>query len=168
MNEIANKNILEYILNLEAESTLFIVSCTKEKIWDFISNAPEYIDAKNVYKGEEFLTFLNWYNDNNLRELGFLWIILSGKYGFIEPEHPISWYDINLAIPKQYPLSLFSLQNQVNQLRRWKYNSAINEIRLNNFQNIICVNCDDFYIENIKKSFGKKNYIIINDIHQIY
>ncbi|MHA1448411.1 MAG: hypothetical protein ACTSP4_03200 [Candidatus Hodarchaeales archaeon] len=45
------ETILEdLILEISPQETLFVVSCTKMKIWDTNSNVPDYIEAKKAYK----------------------------------------------------------------------------------------------------------------------
>lgn len=161
-------HLLAEIAELKAEKTLFIVSCTLEKIWDEANNILQYVEAKKAYKGEEFIEFLNFYEVHDFNEKGIRCILISGKYGFIEAEHPISWYDINMSNLEHFPISKKSLNNQVNQFKRWRVkNGNVIEVRLVDFDNLICVNCDSFYIKRIKESFGNKNYIIIEDIRNI-
>ncbi|MBD3216055.1 MAG: hypothetical protein GF311_25810 [Candidatus Lokiarchaeota archaeon] len=160
-------DLIKKIFKLDPNKSLFIVSCTKEKIWDIMKETDQYYAAEKAYYGKEFKKFLEWYELFNLKVKGYYWIILSGKYGFIEPKHPITWYDINMANPNHYPISLKSLKNQCKQIRKWQLNGKYVNIKLNKFQNFICVNCDPFYIERIKSSLGDKNYIIVDNIEKI-
>jgi len=81
-------------------------------------------------------------------------MILSGKYGFVEPWHPISRYDININDSSSYSISTESLINQIYQTRWWKVNSGSErEIILSNFRHIICINCSDQYANKIKSCF---------------
>lgn len=135
------------------EDTLFIVSCTKEKIWDDTPNCPEYVKARNSYTSERFLNFLRWMQKNNLEAKGYSWVILSGKYGFIEPSHPITRYNILLGDPNFYGISDYTLKNQAYQKRWWKGN----ELTLNDFSTIICINCKEEYPKKIELAFSLKD-----------
>jgi hypothetical protein len=140
------------ISSLNPSETLFVVPCTKTKIWDIDKLAPDYVPAKNAYRGEYFEKFLEWLENNEIEKEGFNWIILSGKYGFIEPEHPISRYDVYLGGDDS--ISDTSLKNQIRQKRWWRdRNGKIKEITLENFKYIICVNCSRVYLEKIEKCF---------------
>lgn len=70
---------------------LFIVSCTKKKIWD-LQASPKFVPAKDAYIGDHFKKWLNSENSKN-----FPWLVFSSKYGLIEPDHPIKNYDIELG-----------------------------------------------------------------------
>ena len=105
LNQMKKDHLLAEIAELKAEKTLFIVSCTLEKIWDEANNILQYVEAKKAYKGEEFIEFLNFYEVHDFNERGIRWILISGKYGFIEVEHPISWYNINKSNHEHFPIS---------------------------------------------------------------
>ena len=139
---------------LDQKETLFIVSCSKRKIWDSSYSAPIYVPARYAYKGDSFVNFLNWLEQNELEKKGFFWMILSGKYGFVEPWHPISKYDINLNETDSYSISTESLINQIYQKRWWKHKDGIEkELKLADFYHIICINCHFQYKNKIKSCF---------------
>jgi len=87
--------------------TLHIVICTNHKFWDD-RDEPVYTPAKEAYTGE---SFKNWLQSGDAEKVD--WLILSAKYGFIEPEHPVGKYDVAFAIPETGPISEESLKNQV-------------------------------------------------------
>jgi len=164
-----NEGLINLIKGYDPEKIIFIVSCTKEKIWDDNDDLLVYISAEKAYTGKEFKSFLEWYHKNNFKKLGYFWIILSGKYGFIESDHPISWYDINLSNPNHYAISKKSLQNQIKQLRKWKKDTSnlSYQIRLQDFETIVCINCSRKYLKTIKKCFMNKTYIFVKDINNL-
>ena len=153
------KNMLEEkktIKTADLSNTLFIVSCTQKKIWERDPTAPDFVPARYAYKGTGFLKFLKWAEENEIEKKGFYWVILSGKYGFIEPWHPISRYDVYLSNPTHYPISDETFRNQVKQRRWWRNKDGILvEIKLADFNNIICVNCDSTYLSKIKMCFPR-------------
>lgn len=167
MKFVSFQDSVTIILKLEPRTTLFIVSCTKEKIWDENNEIPSYIDAKDAYTGIQFKKFLKWYQINEFKKLGYLWVILSGKYGFIEPDHPIGWYDINMDNSKHYPISTKTLKNQVKQMRRWKKEQDFLEVRLREFDTIICVNCSNYYLNRLRKCFRNHIFLKIDDFNSI-
>jgi tetratricopeptide (TPR) repeat protein len=145
---------LPNLSKLDPSNTLFVVSCTPDKIWDHDPIAPDFIPARYVYRGERFLKFLKWVEDNKIEKKNFFWVILSGKYGFIEPWHPISRYDVNLSDLNTYPVSDETLKNQANQKRWWRNNNGmLVEIKLVDFNDIICVNCSKTYLSKIGMCF---------------
>jgi len=137
----------------DPRATLFIVSCSRDKVWRHDPTAPDYIPAKYAYRGG-FLGFLRWAEKEKIEKKGFSWVILSGKYGFIEPWHPISRYDEKFDGEGYYPISDDSLKNQVKQKRVWRIDgNQLREVRLEEFTNIIAVNCNERYYEKIKICF---------------
>jgi len=164
--ETAEEKLIESlpdISKLDPSNTLFIVSCTRDKIWNYDPTAPDFVPAKCAYKGRKFLKFLRWAEENEIEKKGFYWVILSGKYGFIDPWHPISKYNVNISDPNHYPVSDDTLRNQVNQ-QRWRRNKdgTLVKIKLADFKNIICINCSSTYLNKIKMCFPQTNLRNIN------
>ncbi|GEM_PF-916491 len=141
--------------------SLIITACTKQKIWDVFPDAPDYVPAIMAYTGKGFLDFLKWTRREKIKEKGCFWYILSGKYGFIEPWHPISYYDINIDNPDDFPITDDALVNQAKQKRSLSPGSR-DSFRLSDFKKIICVNCPPAYITKIKKCFPQRT------IHEIW
>jgi len=133
------------------KDTLQIVGCSGKKIWDYDGDdATFYLPAGHVYKGRGFL--------KALAQITGPWVILSAKYGFIEPEHPICNYDIRLG--SAHSISDASLRAQVRQQRDWAESDEERiSVRLIDFQHIVCLNCDRHYIKKIRASFTR------NQIH---
>jgi hypothetical protein len=105
------KDILE---DLTKENTLIVISCTKSKIWDKDPSQPTYVSAIDAYRG----TSVTWLRNKVPEGRGFHCVILSAKYGFIEPEHPIAYYNVTFFKPNTGPISDISLKNQVCCQRR--------------------------------------------------
>jgi len=63
--------------------TLVIVPCGKSKIW---KKEPKRgaTKARNVYTGAPFKL-----NKRYAEQFGYDWVILSAKYGFIDPDYQI-------------------------------------------------------------------------------
>jgi hypothetical protein len=136
------------------ENTLLIVPCTKQKIWDILPDAPEYVPARFAYVGRGFRAFLKWAEESRLEKRGFTWFILSGKYGFIEPWHPISNYDIAIDDEGAFPITEDTLFHQTRQKRHRNTMEGDAEYTLADFRRILCVGCSEAYIDRIKKAFA--------------
>lgn len=140
--EITKINLDEH----DPQTTLIVVACTKTKIWDLDENAPEFVPARMAYQGDSFRKFLRWAEDNGLEQKGFKWIILSAKYGYIEPWHPISNYNVTFDDEATGPISDETLYRQVMYQTRWS------GISLKSFKRIICFG-SKFYVDKVRKSF---------------
>lgn len=150
-NEISLKEI--NLEELEPEHVLFVVSCTKSKIWDSDSETSYYVPAKDAYKGKTVTEFKKWRDLNNFEERGFKWLILSGKYGFIEPTQPISHYDVTFSNPQSGPISVESLIRQVKGQKRWE-----EQIRLDSFGKIYCL-ANEVYLNRVRCAFESNDVI---------
>jgi len=123
------------------EKILFIVSCTKTKIWSINDSVPKYVSAKGAYKGSKFI---KWLTKEDSRK--YPWIILSAKYGFIEPDHPIRFYDVTFSKEETGPISNDTLIKQVLFQKRLGK-------RLSGFKNIFVVGSDT-YLCKVKIAFA--------------
>jgi len=59
--ETAKEELIEGlrdVLKLDPANTLFIISCTPDKIWKNDPTAPDFVPAKYAYKKNKFLKFL--------------------------------------------------------------------------------------------------------------
>ena len=94
---------------IASDNTLYIVNCTKKKIWDLDPHAPPFVPAIIAYQGTSFKKFLEYVNRKNIK----WWLILSAKYGFIEPWHPIENYNVTFSEEETGPITDDTLRNQV-------------------------------------------------------
>ena len=142
--------------NYNLETTLFVVACTKTKIWDIYSDAPEFLPAQYAYLGESFSKFITWLNAlpsferNNIK-----WLILSAKYGYIEPWHPICNYDVTFEDESTGPISDETLYRQVMYQTRWS------GISLRGFNTVICCG-SRVYVDKVRYSFKDLDCQIIH------
>jgi hypothetical protein len=140
---------------LEPARTLIVVGCSKMKVWEKSPDAPEFVAARCAYKGEGFLQFLNWAEspEVELETKGFRWIILSAKYGFLEPWHPIANYNVSLD-NADTAISLETLKAQARQVRPGRAGHAKTKPgRLADYKRIICVNCRKPYLDRVQAVF---------------
>ena len=91
-------------------STLVVVPCGKRKIWDKYATA-DPTKAEDVYIGPPFKV-----NRAYAEKYGDRWVILSAKYGFIDPGFIISEnYDVTFKDPSTNPISVRALKEQIKQ-----------------------------------------------------
>ena len=99
----------DILKNITKDNMLIVVSCSEQKVWSKENSRPVYVPAIYAYTGND----VTWLKNNVPNGKGFHCLILSAKYGFIEPEHPIHYYDVTFSNPKTGPISIESLKNQV-------------------------------------------------------
>lgn len=82
---------------------LHISACTKSKVWDAHPDMGK-CEARNAYSGPMYNQAVSFYTDMQ-DTFGFQpsWIILSAKYGFIDPHMYIDKYDISFSEKKDAP-----------------------------------------------------------------
>jgi len=93
---------------------LVIVPCGKAKIWKKQPNKGA-TKAKLAYTGSPFKL-----NKGYAEHFGYDWVILSAKYGFINPDFEIPEdYNITFNDPKTNPISLAKLKEQAQNLQKY-------------------------------------------------
>lgn len=135
--------------------TLFVVGCTKAKIWDDVPDAPFYVPARFAYRGEGFGRFLLWAESSaiQLDAKGFRWVVLSAKYGFLDPWHPIGNYDVKMG--DETAVSLECLKAQALQAKPPR--AGLTEIKtrpLAGFKAVVCINCPKPYFDMVRAVFA--------------
>lgn len=110
---------------------IYIVSSSGWKIWDDQPNFAVECPAREAYTHK---SFTKWLKDP--RSSSGLWLILSPKYGFIEPDTLISDYRVAFEGSRIDPISDVKLRAQVlneerfgKPLKNWKF---VHVIRKNN------------------------------------
>jgi hypothetical protein len=101
-------------------ATLVVVPCGKRKIWDVDPKAgpPQ---ARKAYQGAPFKV-----NREYAEKFADEWLILSAKYGFIEPDFVIPRnYNVTLSDPTSNPISLAELQAQVQEKRLDRFDLVV-------------------------------------------
>jgi len=91
-------------------ATLVIVPCGKRKIWNRNPNVSD-VKARDVYTGAPFKV-----NREYAESFGVDWVILSAKYGFLEPDQVIpETYNVTFNDPSTNPISHKELKKQVDR-----------------------------------------------------
>ncbi len=100
-------------------STLCIVQCGGQKIWKQNPNLGQ-VSAKNAYSSSYFKK-----NRAYAEKFGDDWMILSAKYGFLNPVEKIEDYNVTFKKKKSNPISYEELRNQVEMKGLDKYSIVL-------------------------------------------
>lgn len=125
---------------------LYVVGCTKTKIWARDRSAPRFVSAVHAYRGRSMLAWLQ--RPEYL--IGQPWLILSAKYGFIEPDHPIANYDVTFSIPDTGPISDETLIAQVMYQTRFA-----GVVPLRSYRRVWVWATSGVYLEKTRLAFGR-------------
>ncbi len=127
------------------ENTLFIVNCTARKAWDICNGLPRYLPAVLAYQGSSFHKFLSKIRELEKTYGRIYWVILSAKYGFIEPCKLVENYDVTFN--NQDAVSDVELREQV--LRNTVYGR-----KLSSFSKVYVYTRNNLYYEKVTKAFA--------------
>lgn len=101
-------------------ATLVIVPCGRRKIWDLDPTAGP-TPARDAYQGAPFKV-----NREYAEKFADRWVILSAKYGFIDPDFLIPEnYDVTLNRPESRPTTPDSLRRQVEERGLSRYDLVV-------------------------------------------
>lgn len=122
---------------------LVIVPCGKRKIWDrFPAIGP--VRARDAYIGAPFKV-----NRKYAERFADRWVILSAKYGFIDPDFVIPGnYNVTFKDPRTNPISVSKLVEQIKEKRLYKYDK------------VIVLGGRD-YVDVVRKAFSKFNVKVV-------
>ena len=99
---------------------LVVVSCGMRKIWDVNSSAGP-TPARNAYVGAPFKV-----NREYAEKFADRWVILSAKYGFIDPDFIIPEnYNVTFKRPKTHPISVDDLRRQIIEKGLSKFSKVV-------------------------------------------
>lgn len=110
-------DIKDYLDAFENGHLLNIVACSRAKIWK-----DKYLDTKSyparvAYKGGMFKQATNCFMDFKSKTgVEPRWVILSAKYGFIEPDQEISNYNVSFSSPDDK----YNIVTDSKLLTQWK------------------------------------------------
>ena len=101
-------------------STLVIIPCGKAKVWD---KEPRLgaVAAKNAYTGSPFKV-----NREYAEAFGDRWVILSARYGFVDPDHRLPGnYDVTFKKPGPDLVPPHVLRQQIDYLGLAVFDSIV-------------------------------------------
>lgn len=126
-------------------TTLVVIPCGISKIWKRNPEAGP-TEAKDVYIGVPFKV-----NKEYAERYGDHWVILSAKYGFIEPSFIIEKdYNVTFKDPKTKPISLSELELQAKG-------------KLSNFDKVVALGGKD-YTNIVESVFEKTGASVITPV----
>ncbi|MCD6241576.1 hypothetical protein J7K27_08745 [Candidatus Bathyarchaeota archaeon] len=97
-----------------------VVSCGKKKVWNLKPSAGPTA-ARNAYVGAPFRV-----NKKYAERFADRWVILSAKYGFIDPDFVIPEnYDATFKDPSTNPVGIDRLRQQVKGMELHKFDKVI-------------------------------------------
>ncbi|EMR75694.1 hypothetical protein MBGDF03_00942 [Thermoplasmatales archaeon SCGC AB-540-F20] len=98
---------------------LVVVQCGGKKVWNDNPNLGK-VEAKNAYTSPYFQK-----NRLYAEKIGDKWMILSAKYGFIEPSEQIENYNVTFKQKKTNPITFNELKDQVKTKKLNQYDKII-------------------------------------------
>jgi hypothetical protein len=98
---------------------LTIVQCGGQKVW---KTNPQLgpVAAKDAYTSSYFKK-----NVAYAKKFGNRWIILSAKYGFLDPEELIEDYNVTFKVKKSGPISTDKLKEQIKSKELDSYDKIV-------------------------------------------
>jgi cytoplasmic iron level regulating protein YaaA (DUF328/UPF0246 family) len=99
--------------------TLVIIPCGRSKIWSKQPNLGP-TPAEEAYTGAPFKV-----NREYAETIGDRWIILSAKYGFIEPRAPIEQYEVTFKRKTTNPVSVVTIRKQLVDLGLLEFDRVV-------------------------------------------
>jgi hypothetical protein len=98
---------------------LAIVQCGDKKIWKENPNIGP-VAAKDAYTSPYFQK-----NKAYAQKIGDHWMVLSAKYGFLEPDTKIEKYNVSFKKKKTNPITCEELKKQVIHMRLDRFDEII-------------------------------------------
>lgn len=122
---------------------LVIVQCGGKKIW---INNPYLgaVEARDAYTSPYFKK-----NRAYAERFSDRWVILSAKYGFLDPDDKITDYNVSFKQKKSQPISISDLRNQV-------FTKA-----LNTFNEVVVLGGQE-YLEAVEEAFKGINCKVLS------
>lgn len=132
---------------------LHIIECSKRKIWGLgASSTPRFVPAKQAYLGD---AITSWLADPRASEER--WLILSARYGFIDPDQPIENYDVTFKLPSTGPITDDALAAQVRYQVRWP-----NAVPIRQFSRVVVHGHED-YFNRVRTAFSAVGAQVVRD-----
>ncbi len=134
-------------------SVLHIIECSKRKIWNFgAPSTPRFVPAKQAYLGD---AITSWLADDRASEER--WLILSARYGFIDPDQPIENYDVTFKLPATGPITDDALAAQVRYQVRW-----VDAVPIRQFTRVVVHGHND-YFDRVRLAFSAVGARVLRD-----
>lgn len=139
------------------ESVLHIIECSKRKIWDSAAvSTPRFVPAKQAYLGDAIRSWLADPRASTER-----WLILSARYGFIDPDQPVENYDVTFKLPLTGPIPDDALAAQVRYQVRWA-----DAVPIRQFTRVVVHGHRD-YFDRVRTAFAPVGAQVVGDGGQV-
>lgn len=113
---------------------LFVVCCTRDKVWDVDKEVKGKVKIEDVYVGEGWRMWRGWEVEESVK-----WVVLSGKYGIVEKGEEVEWYDVMIGGEGSV-----SVERVVEQVMEKGLKEGVDEVR---------VLGGGLYVEYLKEAF---------------
>lgn len=135
---------------------LHIVECSKRKIWDQgMVSTPRFVPARQAYLGDAMMAWLADPRASKER-----WLVLSARYGFIDPDQPIENYDVTFKDSKTGPITVDALAAQVRYQVRWA-----DRVPFGHFSRVVVHGHKD-YLDRVRAAFSATGtQVVLDDAH---
>jgi hypothetical protein len=138
-------------------SVLHIIECSKKKIWGVGGpTTPRFVPAKQAYLGEAITSWLADPRSSKER-----WLILSARYGFIDPDQPIENYDVTFRLLSTGPITDDALAAQVRCQVRWA-----DAVPIGQFSRVVVHGHND-YFDRVRLAFSTIGAQVVRDDRQV-
>ena len=137
-------------------SVLHIIECSKRKVWDLAASTPRFVPAKQAYLGDAIRSWLADPRASTER-----WLILSARYGFIDPDQPIENYDVTFKLPSTGPIPDDALAAQVRYQVRWA-----DAVPIRQFSRVVVHGHRD-YFDRVRAAFSAVGAQVVGDGGQV-
>jgi N-glycosylase/DNA lyase len=137
-------------------SVLHIIECSKRKVWDMAAPTPRFVPARQAYLGDAIRSWLADPRASTER-----WLILSARYGFIDPDQPVENYDVTFKLPSTGPIPDDALAAQVRYQVRWA-----DAVPIRQFSTVVVHGHRD-YFDRVRAAFGPVGAHVVGDGGQV-
>lgn len=137
-------------------SVLHIIECSKRKVWDLAASTPRFVPARQAYLGDAIRSWLADPRASTER-----WLILSARYGFIDPDQPVENYDVTFKLPSTGPIPDDALAAQVCYQVRWA-----DAVPIRQFRRVVVHGHRD-YFDRVRAAFGPVGAQVVGDGGQV-
>jgi N-glycosylase/DNA lyase len=135
---------------------LHIIECSKRKVWDMAVPTPRFVPARQAYLGDAIRSWLADPRASTER-----WLILSARYGFIDPDQPVENYDVTFKLPSTGPIPDDALAAQVRYQVRWA-----DAVPIRQFSTVVVHGHRD-YFDRVRAAFGPVGAHVVGDGGQV-
>jgi N-glycosylase/DNA lyase len=118
-------------------------------------STPRFVPARQAYLGDAMMAWLADPRASKER-----WLVLSARYGFIDPDQPIENYDVTFKDSKTGPITVDALAAQVRYQVRWA-----DRVPFGHFSRVVVHGHKD-YLDRVRAAFSATGtQVVLDDAH---